>query len=169
MLTYTDTSLSRRQTLTLYEDRIQLEGKVFLQADYSASIELRSLSPDYHDVRVRDRFFWGSFLMLVGFAIVALVYHQFPWAELGSLVGGLLTFLPLAGLIGCLASFRKLRMAQFVSTHGQLVFSVAKSGKEKHRYEEVVATVAKQIRNAGSAEHADASPAAGDSEGREER
>ena len=60
ILTYTDTSVSRRQTLTLYDDRVQLDGRLFLEADYSASFDLRLLSPDYHAVTGRDRFFWGS-------------------------------------------------------------------------------------------------------------
>jgi len=150
VLRYTGTSISRQQTLTLYEDRVHLEGKIFLEADYTASIALGSLSPDYHRVSGRDRLFWGSFLLMLGSAALALIYHQFPWADIGTFVGGLLTSLPLAGLIGCLVTIRKVCTAQFVNTQGQLVFSVIKSGKEKHRYEEVVATIAQQIRNAKS-------------------
>ena len=58
ILTYTDESLNRRQTLTLWTDKIHLKGKVFLKGEFEASFSLKAISPDYQNVAMRDNSFW---------------------------------------------------------------------------------------------------------------
>lgn len=148
ILTYTDESLNRKQTLTLWENKVHLKGKLFLRGEYEATFQLEAISPDYHDVVMREMLFWWFAWMTIITLGIAGIFHAIPGTPTDSFVGGLITFFPLMSIIVCLLTYRKVRMAQFLSKQGQLLFGVTHEGKEKHRFEEVVSQLVQQIKNA---------------------
>jgi hypothetical protein len=152
LLTYSDVSLTRRQTLTLWRDRVEVAGSVLLGYDYQAAFPLKSISPYVQRVAMRDRLF-GTFLSLgvIG-TLVAAVCYQFPGFNLDTTLGQLLLLLPLVSLIVCGCTFKKVAFTQFLSPQGTLLFGVVKGGKERERYEEVVARLVEEIKRAGGSE-----------------
>lgn len=152
LLTYTDVSLTRRQTLTLWSDRVGVAGSVLLGHDYQAAFPLKGISPYVQRVAMRDRLF-GTFLSLgVISTLVAAVCYQFPGFNLDTTLGQLLLLPPLVSLIVCGCTFKKVAFTQFLSPQGTLLFGVVKGGKEQERYEEVVARLVEEIKRAGERE-----------------
>ena len=152
ILTYTDESLNRKQTLTLWENKVHLQGKWFLRGEYEATFQLEAISPDYQDIAMRDNsFWWFSWLMIITLGIAG-AFHAIPGTTTDSLFGMLITAFPFIFFAACLLTFKKVRMAQFLSNQGQLLFSVVHGGKEKHKFDQVVSQLVEQI---NLAEHRD--------------
>jgi hypothetical protein len=158
ILKYTDISLDRKQTLSLWADRVHLSGKIFTRGKYEASFDLVNVSPDYQDVVIRHKAFWTFIWMLVVSILIACVLHAMPEFKTDSSAGMFITVFPLFPTAACLMTFKKYRMAQFLSTQGQLLFVLCEAGKDKGKFEEIVSRLVDRIRKTQNAEPKNAHP-----------
>jgi|GEM_PF-5301106 len=147
ILTYTDASLSRAQTLTLWPKKVHLKGRLFLRGDYEGSFPIEAISPNYQRVSMRDSVFWGNVWLFLISGGIAVLYHAIPGTTPDSQLGGFIAVLPIIAVFACLLTFRKVTLVQFLSPQGQLLFGLVKGGKEKDRFDEVVARLVEQIKN----------------------
>lgn len=145
LLSYADESFSRRQTLTLWNDKIHLDGKIFLRGEYEVSFPLKGISPNYRTGFFRDNSFSGYVWILIISIVIIGIFYAIPNVDPASFLGGMVIVLPLIGIAGCLATFKKKQSVCFLSSSGQPLFNVIKAGKEKDNFDEVIRRVVDQI------------------------
>jgi len=87
---------------------------------------------------------------------VAVVYHAIPGTTIFVLWGGLVTFLPIAFLVGCLATVRKYRFAAFTNDSGNVLFSVSRVGPHREAFDAFVAELRRRVEQSRDAARAGA-------------
>ena len=165
---YSERRCEGKRDFTLLPDRIEIQGKEYLGADYETTVLLKTLAPEIDRMRVRSGTFNSGLWLFFVPAIVAFTLVQgFGQPALSSTTGFLWT-LALCGAFVMLATLKKEVYAVFKSTSGIATLSIAKEGKERDRFDDFVAAVQRQIisvRNseAGAAPNGDPAPPLGNS------
>ncbi len=89
-------------------------------------------------------------MILVGFIGVSILVAGFKLDPFGFAVG-LVGSIGLAGLALSLATMRKTEFARFVNEARVVVLDIARSGKDRNRFQEFTGLVVTQIRKAQGA------------------
>jgi hypothetical protein len=144
--TYSETRFSGQRDFTLYADRIRVTGKVFLKSDFDTTIQLARLNPDYSRLRVRETgFMSGVCLILISLLLTGILIAGFKLPVEHPLVL-LVIIQPVAGLVLCLATLRKVDFARFQNDDGIVVLDVARAGKSKSGFDPFIEALADTIR-----------------------
>ncbi len=144
--TYSETRFSGQRDFTLYADRIRVTGKVFLKSDFDTTIQLARLNPDYSRLRIREAgFMAGVWLILISLLLSGILIAGFKFPVEHPLVL-LVLIQPVAGLVLCLATLRKVDFARFQNDDGIVVLDVARAGKTRSAFDPFIKALVDTIR-----------------------
>jgi len=134
-----------RRQFSLFPHEILVVGHRFFGASYEVKIPLKSIEPTVSRIFVRSTFFLAGVILAAGNTFICILLKSLllPWSFL-------ILFFAL-GIIGfCLvgATFKRIEFAQFRSQAGVVVFDVARSGPECHKFDEFVQTLIQQMQAA---------------------
>ncbi|MBI5843095.1 MAG: hypothetical protein HZB23_00325 [Deltaproteobacteria bacterium] len=146
IMTYKDASISRKQTLTLTNESVNVKGKVFFKAEYEASFPLNMISPEYHKIFMRYNIFWASILFAIISFIAAKIYYSIPGASIETTIGRLITVMPVPFIVTALLTYKKIRVAVFNNRQGQALFVIIEDRKKKDTYGDIVEAIARTIK-----------------------
>jgi len=145
LLTYTQRTLDHRQTLTLYADRVRIEGRLFCKTGYESTITLDTFTGNYQRMKVRTPVFKPMAWLFVVSIVVAVIDHYLSAAPDKSAIGWLLSCLPVVFLVGVAITFKRRTCVLFLSRNGTPLAAVFKAGPEGDRFEGVVADMLRAI------------------------
>lgn len=148
--TYREVSFNRKQTVTLYSDRVKIRGKIFFGSEYQVEFLLSQFSSIVNRGRERSKSFWhGIWMVIVGGAlgVTALEVPAVPRlvVELSFAVMG-------TGVMLSVATARKLDHARFAANDGFTLFTVIRSGKDKEHFEQFITLTVEQIKKNSEAQ-----------------
>jgi hypothetical protein len=145
---YREKRTHSRRRLLLFSDKIVIKGVYGLSTEYESTIELATLQPHYDTIRTRESIFntglWMIFISGLYFAINRIFGYNLLWGYLA------LLFLGLPGLSLSLLTLRKVQFARFKSDSWALVLDIAKSGKDRKKFDSFVNQVLEQIKQSKS-------------------
>jgi hypothetical protein len=146
--TYTERLLQVRRELELFDDRIEIRAFWLLGRRFQTTVKLANLTARTTEIFIRNR--WAKHAILVGsLAIAAAVVFgregQGLWAHRASIVAWVAT-----GVCGAVVALtiRKVRFVRFLRPDGKPGLDVAQAGPDSGRFEDFIAQVRRQIRQA---------------------
>jgi hypothetical protein len=135
LVVYSEQLFGGKRVLELYPDHVHIQGNAYLRSDFIADIQLNNLDPHYRTIRVRDGGFWaGLWIIIIAWGIAAILSFVFH-VELSNPVLGFFATLPLAGLLLCVVTFRKIELYSFINTSGVFALNIARSRNNPHACE----------------------------------
>lgn len=145
---YTERLIQVRRTLALYPDRIEVDAAWLLGARRHVTVKLASLTSRTSEIFVRNR--WTKHAILIGSLAVAaaVVFGRPGYEPWGARVSA--AAWAMAGLCAAVAalSFRKVRFVRLLRPDGRPGLDIAQAGPDTARFEEFLAAVKRQVRNA---------------------
>ncbi len=151
ILTYTDSTIHRRQTIILYPDRIRTTGKVPFDCSYDLTYPLTALSPTPAHVYVRERIFW---MFVFCFIISAFaLYFYYAVTPAGQPVKSIEYLIPVPGIMLLLAgaTFKKKHIVAFHSMHGESAFALCQGRQTADQFKELATRISAAIQMARAA------------------
>lgn len=147
--TYTERLPQVKRIFHLFPDRVDIVAKWTFGRDYSTTVRLENLTPQFKLQYVRNRWFKRS-VMIGSLAVaVAAVFsrHDYPdWIRHNALLGWVVALA--CGFIA-LISFRRRRFARFSRKDGQPGLDIFDAGPDRARFDEFLREIQKCIRRSG--------------------
>lgn len=137
--TYSEDLFSGKRLFTLYPDHVHIQGKAYLKNDFIVDVELKNLDPHYSQIRVRDSGFWAGVWIILGAVMMAEILSRVFHVDLTNPVLGFFATLPIAGLLLCIVTFRKIECYSFINTSGVLALTIARSRKNSQAFDTFIA------------------------------
>ena len=141
LTTYEEKRFDGHRTFELFEDRIVVEGKKSLGAEFEYTVMLKTLEPQLSKVRRRNRGFGQGISM----ALISIALLQSGAGAPLSYWGGLTIVMTIGGVLLTLSTVRKVEWACFKTKAGVLALSIARAGKQEASYEPFVKALVAQI------------------------
>lgn len=145
---YTERLLQVRREIELFPDRIEIRAVWLLGKTHRMTVRLADLTPRYTEAAIRNR--WVKRAVVIGsFAVAAAVVFsrpgQGPWAQRASIAAWVV-----AGVCAVVLSqtVRKVRFVRLLRPDGKPGLDLAQAGPDAARFDEFVAAVRQQIRQA---------------------
>ncbi len=146
--TYTESLLQVRRSFVLFPDRVEVRASWLLGKTHTTTVRLSDLTARSTEFYVRNRWMKRA-LVLGSFAVAAAVVFgrpgQGPWAQRVSLVAWVAA--ACCGLV-LARTVRRVRFVRLLRPDGKAGLDLAQSGPDIARFEEFVAAVRRQIRQA---------------------
>jgi hypothetical protein len=142
---YREVGHLHRQKVLVTDVEVIVTGSLAMSGDYESRFPLESVSTMVHQGTMRSRAFHQYQATLFVTSAVAVVYHAIPGTTIFVLWGGLLTFLPIAFVVGCLATVRKYRFAAFTNDSGNVLFSVSCVGPHRRDFDTFVVELRRRV------------------------
>ena len=140
--TYSERRINGRRQFSLFPHEILVVGHRFFGASYEVRIPLKSTEPTVSRIFVRSTFFLIGLVLAASNTFICILLKSLllPWSFLILFIATGILGLILAGI-----TFKRVEFAQFRSQAGVVVFDVARSGPERHKFDEFVETLIRQI------------------------
>jgi hypothetical protein len=143
--TYHEVRFDGCRNYELYADRVVVKGKQSLGQEFESVVMLSTLQPIVSKVRARSKGFGQGIAM----ALVAGVLVQSGLVSPVSYWGGFVIVLGISGVLLTLATAKKVEWAYINTKAGVLALTIARSGKEKTKFESFVQSLIKQVQAIG--------------------
>lgn len=144
--TYREVRFDGKRTIELFDNSVRIVGSRTLQSSFDASIPLSGIVPVVNRFLVRNGLFWmGVWLFKVGFIGDAILISGLK-IDAFSLASGMLGCVAIGGVLLCIATWRKVEIAQFTSDVGLPVLDIVRAGPDRQHFEAFVAKVLEQVR-----------------------
>ncbi|MBI5544533.1 MAG: hypothetical protein HY901_11630 [Deltaproteobacteria bacterium] len=148
LASYTERLLQVRRDFALYHDRVEVRASWLLGRTHCTTVLLGQLSPRTTEALIRNR--WAKHSILIGSLAVATAVvlgrpGQEPWVQRASVLGWLV-----AGFCGVVLALtaRKVRFVRVLRPDGKPGLDIAQAGPDAARFEEFLAALKRQVRQA---------------------
>ncbi len=145
--TYTERLLEVRREFALYEDRVVVQARWYLNRKYEHVVKLTSLKPECQRLTIRYRMYRYSSWALAAGAVVLAVSCYANQGEALSIVGWLALGVTIFGTVCMALTYRnrRIRFVRFQSRSGRAGLDVSGAGNAPAVFEEFVAQVRRQL------------------------
>jgi hypothetical protein len=148
LATYSERLLEVRRHFTLYDDRVVVEARWFLNRRFERVVSLATLKGEFREIMVRYRMYrYAGWIMAIGALAYAACYYYnaqdvalrgVGYAALGVTICG-------AVLMALTFPNRRIRFARFRTQAGRVGLDIGSAGNDITTFEKFVQQVRRQI------------------------
>lgn len=139
--TYQEKRMDGYRVFELYSDRVVVKGAQYIGGKFETTVMLQALEPTPSKLVSRNRAFFQGIVM----ALVATTLIQSNLLPVTSYWGGLALVLGIGGVLMSLTTLRPIEWANFCTSAGISVVSIARAGPDAKRFQEFVDLFSKQV------------------------
>jgi hypothetical protein len=146
--TYIERRMDGRREFSLSSDEILVVGKRLLGANYEVRIPLKSIEPTISRLFIRSTFFLAGACSALGSTFICITMWSIEPSWLSFWPNWIFVATGIAGFVLAALTFKRVEFASFQSQAAVRVLDIARSGPERHKFDEFVNSVVRQIKAA---------------------
>jgi hypothetical protein len=147
LATYAERLLEVRRDFTLYDDRVVVRARWFLNRRFEHVVKLAALKGDFQEITIRYRMYrYAGWLMAIGALAYAACYYNTQNMALRA-VGYLALSVTIFGAVCMTLTYqhRRIRFARFYTQAGRIGLDIGSAGNDIATFEKFVHQVRWQI------------------------
>jgi hypothetical protein len=146
--TYSERLLEVRRDFMLYDDRIVVQARWFLNRRFEHVVKLATLKGEFQEITIRYRVYrYAGWLMAIGALAYAACYYNAQDTSLQT-VGYVALSVTICGamFMALTSPNRRIRFARFHTQTGRIGLDIGSAGNDIATFEKFVQQVRRQIR-----------------------
>jgi hypothetical protein len=148
LATYSERLLEVRRDFTLYNDRVVVQARWFLNRRFEHVVKLATLKGEFQEITIRYRMYrYAGWIMAIGALAYAACYCNAQGMTLGT-VGYVSFCVTICGAVFLALTYpdRRIRFARFPTQAGRIGLDIGSAGNDIAAFEKFVQQVRRQIR-----------------------